>query len=99
MSIDNSALAQDFESILQPAVTKIDKAIQSVKTSQDELGNEIERLVAELELFKDITEPPQLQPVLEKLLDAKKRLTNANMLMTKTKERVERTQKELLNIK
>lgn len=53
----------------------------------------------ELELFTDIAEPPTLLPCLEKLLDAKKRLATTNKLMAKTNERVERIQKELLEIK
>ncbi|KAI7902602.1 Snapin/Pallidin/Snn1 [Cokeromyces recurvatus] len=93
------SLAQGFESILGPTVLEIDKAIHSVKESQNELGKEIERLIAELELFSEIAESPKLQPCLEKLVDAKKRLITTNTLMTKTNERVERIQKELLNIK
>lgn len=39
-------LAQRFNSILGPAVIEIDQAIVSVQKSQDDLGKEIERLVA-----------------------------------------------------
>ncbi|KAI8047358.1 uncharacterized protein B0P05DRAFT_592697 [Gilbertella persicaria] len=58
-------MAQDFSSILGPTVTEIDKAMVSVQQSQQDLGKEIERLIAELELFTDIAEPPQLQSVRE----------------------------------
>jgi hypothetical protein len=40
------SLAQGFNSILGPAVIEIDQAIFSVQKSQDDLGKEIERLVA-----------------------------------------------------
>ncbi|KAI7873111.1 uncharacterized protein EV154DRAFT_528870 [Mucor mucedo] len=90
-------LTQGFNSILGPAVLEIDQAIVTVQKSQDDLGKEIERLVAELELFTDIAEPPTLVPCLEKLLDAKKRLSSANKLMAQTNDRVERIQKEIID--
>ncbi|KAI9364773.1 Snapin/Pallidin/Snn1 [Pilaira anomala] len=92
-------LSQGFNTIIGPAVLEIDQAIGQVQKSQDDLGKEIERLVAELELFTDIAEPPTLLPCLEKLIDAKKRLTNTNKLLQQTNERVERIQKEVVDIK
>ncbi|KAI8644479.1 hypothetical protein BD408DRAFT_441680 [Parasitella parasitica] len=86
---------QGFNAVLGPAVLEIDQAISSVQKSQENLGKEIERLVAELELFTDIAEPPKLQPSLEKLVDAKNRLTSTNRLLARTNERVERLQNEL----
>lgn len=122
--MDEIPLTQGFNSILGPAVLEIDQAIVTVQKSQDDLGKEIERLVAgkknknnteqkkkashkinkkyhyvELELFTDIAEPPTLVPCLEKLLDAKKRLASANKLMAQTNDRVERIQKEIIEIK
>lgn len=44
--MSNSTLSQGFNSILGPAVTEIDQAIISVQKSQENLGKEIERLVA-----------------------------------------------------
>ncbi|KAL7315166.1 hypothetical protein PS15m_006652 [Mucor circinelloides] len=87
-----------FHAVLKPAVLEIDQAILSVQKSQANLGKEIERLVAELELFTDIAEPPKLQPCLEKLLDAKNRLSLTNKLLARTNERVERIQNELKQI-
>lgn len=55
--------------------------------------------LSELELFTDIAEPPTLVPCLEKLLDAKKRLSSSNKLMAQTNDRVERIQKEIIEIK
>lgn len=52
----------------------------------------------ELELFTDIAEPPKLQPCLEKLFDAKNRLSLTNKLLARTNERVERIQNELKQI-
>ncbi|KAF1796475.1 hypothetical protein V8B55DRAFT_1470026 [Mucor lusitanicus] len=87
-----------FNAVLGPAVLEIDQAILSVQKSQANLGKEIERLVAELELFTDIAEPPKLQPCLEKLFDAKNRLSSTNKLLARTNERVERIQSELKQI-
>ncbi|CEP08140.1 hypothetical protein [Parasitella parasitica] len=84
-----------FNAVLGPAVLEIDQAISSVQKSQENLGKEIERLVAELELFTDIAEPPKLQPSLEKLVDTKNRLISTNKLLARTSERVERLQHEL----
>lgn len=53
----------------------------------------------ELELFTDIAEPPTLLPCLEKLVDAKKRLSVTNKLLAQTNERVERIQNEITDIK
>lgn len=97
--MSNNNLSQSFNSILAPAVLEIDQAITAVQKSQGDLGKEIERLVAELELFTDMAEPPTLLPCMEKLLDAKKRLASTNKLMARTYERVERIQKEVVEIK
>ncbi|KAI8087251.1 hypothetical protein BDF21DRAFT_460901 [Thamnidium elegans] len=92
-------LTQGFNTILGPAVLEIDQAIIQVQKSQDDLGKEIERLVAELELFTDIAEPPTLLPCLEKLVDAKKRLSVTNKLLAQTNERVKIIQNEITDIK
>ncbi|KAI8326740.1 hypothetical protein EDC96DRAFT_550120 [Choanephora cucurbitarum] len=93
------ALAQDFSSLLGPAVTEIDRAMVSVQASQDSLGKEIDRMIADLELFTEIATPPKLQASLEKLQDAKKRILMSAKLMEKITQRVEKIQRELDNIK
>ncbi|KAI8359963.1 hypothetical protein BD560DRAFT_405040 [Blakeslea trispora] len=89
------SLAQDFSSLLGPAVSEIDRAITSVQASQESLGKEIDRMIADLELFTSITAPPKLQASLEKLQDAKKRISTSIKLMEKTTQRVEKIQREL----
>lgn len=49
----------------------------------------------ELEHFKDIAEPPQLHPALEKLTESKKKLASANKLMQQTQLRVQRMEAQL----
>ncbi|KAF7723235.1 hypothetical protein EC973_002173 [Apophysomyces ossiformis] len=94
--ITGNHLSNGISSLLGSVVTDMDNAIVQTQHSQDELGKEIERLLAELELFTDIAEPPRLQPALEKLADARKRLTAANKSMQQTYARVKRIQAQLL---
>ncbi|KAI8138050.1 hypothetical protein BJV82DRAFT_673990 [Fennellomyces sp. T-0311] len=86
---------QGITLLLAPVVADMDKAIAATQQSQEELGKEIERLVAELELFTDIAEPPRLQPALAKLTESRKRLATANKLMQQTQARVQRIEAQL----
>ncbi|KAJ8657201.1 hypothetical protein O0I10_007017 [Lichtheimia ornata] len=98
MSTDETtqqSMAQGIASLLTPVVTDMDKAIVSAQKSQEGLGKEIERLITELEHFKDIAEPPQLHPALEKLTDSRKKLASANKLMQQTQLRVQRMEAQL----
>ncbi|KAG0175618.1 hypothetical protein DFQ28_006619 [Apophysomyces sp. BC1034] len=88
-------MSSGISSLLGSVAMDMDKAILETQQSQDNLGKEIERLIAELELFTDIAEPPRLQPALEKLADARKRLTVANKLMQQTYTRVQRIQAQI----
>ncbi|KAI9317882.1 hypothetical protein BX666DRAFT_1932401 [Dichotomocladium elegans] len=95
---ETEPLAQGIESMLAPIVLGVDKAIMSAQQSQEDLGKEIERLVADLELFNAVADPPRLQPALEKLADARKRLAMTNKLMQQTQTRVQRIQSRLQNM-
>ncbi|KAI7858563.1 hypothetical protein BDC45DRAFT_531746 [Circinella umbellata] len=95
MSNNNGGTEQGIASLLTPVILDMDKAITATQQSQDELGKEIERLVAELELFTEIAEPPRLQPALNKLTESRKRLALANKLMQQTQARVQRIESQL----
>ncbi|ORZ14580.1 hypothetical protein BCR42DRAFT_417226 [Absidia repens] len=82
--------SQDIKSILGPIVIDIDKNMVATQQSQQDLSQEIERLVAELEVFTDIAEPPKLQSALDKLVDARKKLTLSTKLLHQTHSRLER---------
>ncbi|KAG0182996.1 hypothetical protein DFQ29_000807 [Apophysomyces sp. BC1021] len=82
-------MSSGISSLLGSVAMDMDKAILETQQSQDNLGKEIERLIA------DIAEPPRLQPALEKLADARKRLTVANKLMQQTYTRVQRIQAQI----
>ncbi|KAL1929723.1 hypothetical protein VTP01DRAFT_1861, partial [Rhizomucor pusillus] len=88
-------MAQGILSILGPIVLDIDKAIAATKQSQSDLGSEIDKLVKDLEQSAKIVEPPRLQPVLEKLNNARRRLTAVNKMMHQTQARVQRIQERL----
>ncbi|KAI8997402.1 hypothetical protein BDB01DRAFT_846058 [Pilobolus umbonatus] len=86
---------EGFNKVVGTLMVEMDTAFQSTRRSQDELAKEIERLIAEVELFSDIAEPPKLQTSLDKLLECKKRVTTTNRLMQQTEDRVQRMQTEL----
>ncbi|KAI8060778.1 hypothetical protein BC940DRAFT_311307 [Gongronella butleri] len=88
-------LSNDIQHLLGPIVMDMDKNIVATQQSQAELSQEIERLIAELEVFADVAEPPRLQPALDKLLDAKKKLTNATKLLQSTSQRMHRIESSL----
>ncbi|KAG1142907.1 hypothetical protein G6F37_000080 [Rhizopus arrhizus] len=91
----SESLPQDLRSLFGPVVLEIDQAIANVQTSQKELSQEMDKLIEGLDQFSDITEPPKLQPCLEKLMDSKKRLNSSQLLMQQVIERVERLQTHL----
>ncbi|ORZ02662.1 hypothetical protein BCR43DRAFT_481937 [Syncephalastrum racemosum] len=95
-SADN--VVQGITALLGPVVFDMDKAIIAAKQSQNDLGKEIERLIAELELFTDIAEPPRLQPAMDKLNDARRRLQTANKAMQQTQARVDRIETQLASM-
>ncbi|OAD66635.1 hypothetical protein PHYBLDRAFT_189219 [Phycomyces blakesleeanus NRRL 1555(-)] len=88
----SNILPRGISSLLGPVLCDIDKSVVAAHQSQEDLGKEIERLIAELEVFADIAEPPRLQPALDILADARKRLTVATKLMQQTQARIQRIQ-------
>ncbi|KAI9301572.1 hypothetical protein BJ944DRAFT_243154 [Cunninghamella echinulata] len=85
----------DIKSVLGPLVMTMDKNIINTQQSQQELGEEIERLIKELETFTDMAGPPLVQNALEKLAGAKKKLANSINLLQQTNSRIERIQESL----
>ncbi|KAG9302693.1 hypothetical protein G9A89_005167 [Geosiphon pyriformis] len=76
--------------LIAPIITEMDSRMAAVKTSQVELNKEIERLLAELQLFNEATEPPPIQPAIQKLIKARKRLYNTNQILKTVQDRMER---------
>ncbi|KAI9016469.1 hypothetical protein CLU79DRAFT_837510 [Phycomyces nitens] len=100
-SVQPTTLHRGIGSLLGPVLCDIDKSVVAAHQSQQDLGKEIERLIAgkytktilnKLEVFADIAEPPRLQPALDTLADARKRMTVATKLMQQTQARIKRIQ-------
>ncbi|CAG8441382.1 3130_t:CDS:2 [Ambispora gerdemannii] len=88
--------ARGILDLLTPIVQEMDSRIVAVKTSQRELNKEIERLLAELQLFNEATEAPPIQPSLQKLINARKKLATTNQTLKIIYDRVERIYNQLI---
>ncbi|KAI8093565.1 uncharacterized protein BX664DRAFT_329986 [Halteromyces radiatus] len=91
----DDTFSQDIKALLGPVIMDMDKNIIATQQSQHDFGQEIERLIAELEVFTDIADPPKLQTSLEKLVDAKKKLNNSIKLLHQTNTRLERMEQSM----
>ncbi|CAO3665126.1 unnamed protein product [Umbelopsis ramanniana] len=90
-----SHVADGLLSVIQPVIYETDLQIVGVRQSQNELNKEIERLIAELQLFSDITDPPALQASHTKLMTARKQLAHSNQLLQNVHNRITRMQEQL----
>ncbi|KAF9353042.1 hypothetical protein BGX26_009182 [Mortierella sp. AD094] len=88
---DTAKLADGIMSLLGPIVQEMDFNIVSVRKSQSELEKEIERLMAELQLFMaSSAAPPDVEPAVQKLLKARRQIMTANSTLKTVQERVDR---------
>ncbi|KAF9903803.1 hypothetical protein EC991_003361 [Linnemannia zychae] len=84
-------LADGIMSLLGPIVQEMDFNIVSVRKSQTELEKEIERLMAELQLFlASSAAPPEVEPAVQKLIKARRQIMAANSTLKTVQERVDR---------
>ncbi|KAH8550927.1 Snapin/Pallidin-domain-containing protein [Umbelopsis sp. PMI_123] len=91
----HSHVTDGLLSVIQPVIYETDLRIVGVRQSQNELNKEIERLIAELQLFSDITDPPALQASHTKLMTARKQLAHSNQLLQNVHNRIVRMQEQL----
>ncbi|ORY01556.1 hypothetical protein K493DRAFT_334931, partial [Basidiobolus meristosporus CBS 931.73] len=82
--------AQGLIQFLTPVIQEMDGQIDSVKTSQIELQKVIEKLLNELQMFVDTNHPPFILPSVQKLVNARKRLTNVNSTLKQVQDRLDR---------
>ncbi|KAF9113301.1 hypothetical protein BGX27_001837 [Mortierella sp. AM989] len=88
---DTAKLADGIMSLLGPIVQEMDFNIVSVRKSQSELEKEIERLMAELQLFMaSSAAPPDVEPAVQKLLKARRQIMTANSTLKTVQERVDK---------
>ncbi|KAF9962242.1 hypothetical protein BGZ70_008087 [Mortierella alpina] len=83
-------------SLLGPIVQEMDFNIVSVRKSQTELEKEIERLMAELQLFMaSSAAPPEVEPAVQKLVKARRQIMTANSTLKAVQERVDRMHQQI----
>ncbi|KAG0036400.1 hypothetical protein BGZ82_004270 [Podila clonocystis] len=88
---DNTKIADGLMSLMGPIVQEMDFNIVSVRKSQTELEREIERLLAELQLFMaSSAAPPEVEPALQKLVKARRQIMGANTTLKTVQDRVDR---------
>ncbi|KAF9921902.1 hypothetical protein FBU30_008023 [Linnemannia zychae] len=89
-------LADGIMSLLGPIVQEMDFNIVSVRKSQTELEKEIERLMAELQLFlASAAAPPEVEPAVQKLIKARRQIMTANSTLKTVQERVDRMHQQI----
>ncbi|CAG8578278.1 10666_t:CDS:2 [Paraglomus occultum] len=88
-------LVEGIMALLSPIVQEMDTSIVSVKSSQEALSKEIERLLAELQLFAEASEPSPIQPSVQKLMNARKRLTATNQTLKTVSDRIKKIYTQL----
>ncbi|KAG0337457.1 hypothetical protein BG004_007633 [Podila humilis] len=88
---DNTKIADGLMSLMGPVVQEMDFNVVSVRKSQTELEREIERLLAELQLFMaSSAAPPEVEPALLKLVKARRQIMGANTTLKTVQDRVDR---------
>ncbi|CAG8643359.1 19799_t:CDS:2, partial [Cetraspora pellucida] len=92
---DKDKFSKGLMALLTPVIEEMDSRIVAVKSSQLELSKEIERLLAELQLFVDATEQPSIQPSIQKLISATKKLVTTNVTLKTVHDRVEKMHAQL----
>ncbi|CAG8434086.1 5287_t:CDS:2 [Diversispora eburnea] len=95
ISLDKEKFVKGLSILLKPVIEEMDNRIVAVKTSQLELNKEIERLLAELQLFVEATEAPPIQPSIQKLAVARRKLANTNQTLKIVHDRVDRMYAQL----
>ncbi|CAG8560965.1 11398_t:CDS:2 [Scutellospora calospora] len=87
---DKDKFSKGLMTLLTPIIEEMDSRVVAVKSSQLELNKEIERLLAELQLFVDTTEQPTIQPSIQKLISATKRLATTNVTLKTVHDRIDK---------
>eukprot|EP01121_Diplochlamys_sp_Union-15-3_P002945 TRINITY_DN1277_c0_g2_i1.p1 TRINITY_DN1277_c0_g2~~TRINITY_DN1277_c0_g2_i1.p1 ORF type:complete len:136 (-),score=24.97 TRINITY_DN1277_c0_g2_i1:136-543(-) len=83
--------------LLKPVVTECDTRIKGVFQSQSDLSAQIDRLSEELEKFMDLSKTPALAPYVQKLVNARNRLNNINVTLSRIMDRLTNIQNTVEN--
>ncbi len=84
------AIAGGMESLLAPLLEQIESKLHSAAQSQQELKMELDRLTAQLEGYRHVTQHPSLKSTTDEIAETTKRLAAMDTTMTAVKARLSR---------
>ncbi|KAL1917415.1 uncharacterized protein VTP21DRAFT_3808 [Calcarisporiella thermophila] len=89
----NTAFSKGVMGLLRPLVSEMDLRAVSLRSSQIELGKEMDRLLNELKQLSENTtlqSPPNITAAVQKLTSTRKRLMQVHQTLKTSQERIER---------
>ncbi|KAL9989522.1 hypothetical protein ACROYT_G004083 [Oculina patagonica] len=85
------ALADGLMQIFRPAVEELDNKVISVRKSQVELREQIDKLAQDLHRLSELQELPiDLEPYVKKLMNSRRRVMLVNNILQNAQERLGR---------
>ncbi|KAJ1992189.1 hypothetical protein H4R33_001114 [Dimargaris cristalligena] len=95
----HSLLENGLWHLMAPVFTELDTGMEDVQHSQVELSQTLERILAELQLLDQATEPPpRLKGCIQNLTDARRKLTNINYILRGVQERLDRLNEKAVRL-
>lgn len=80
-------------SVVQPAIESVDTQVQSLRTAQSKLKDNIDTLTADLTNISNMQKDlPNLEHYVKKLMNIKRRVTTVNNVLTNVHDRVQMLQ-------
>ncbi|KAI9341481.1 hypothetical protein BDR26DRAFT_860497 [Obelidium mucronatum] len=89
-------IASDLAATLTHIVYELDIKVVAVQSSQAELIKEMDHLASELHSLLAASDPPPIDPVLQRLLVCRKRLLAVNASLKSSQDRLRRISSLLL---
>ncbi|KAJ7378128.1 hypothetical protein OS493_024793 [Desmophyllum pertusum] len=88
---NQGALADGLMQIFRPAVEELDNRVISVRKSQVELREQIDKLAQDLHRLSELQEfPIDLEPYVKKLMNSRRRVMLVNNILQNAQERLGR---------
>ncbi|KAK2567011.1 SNARE-associated protein Snapin [Acropora cervicornis] len=88
---NQNALAEGIMQIFKPAVEELDDKVLSVRQSQVELREQIDKLSQDLHRLSELQEiPVDLEPYVKKLMNSRRRVMLVNNILQNAQERLGR---------
>ncbi|KAI5784212.1 hypothetical protein FPQ18DRAFT_354480 [Pyronema domesticum] len=89
-AIGNDPLSSGLQALLNPSIRTTTQKLSNVYLAQQELSGELERLVAQLQNYLEVTDPPVLRATVVKLVETRKRLGRVNNSLQTLQTRINR---------